>query len=427
MMKRLPLLALLLPLTAHSAEHIELLDWWTSGGEARAASVLQQHWQEQGNRWRDGAVAGGGGSAAMLVLRSRILANNPPDAAHLKNAELHEWAARGLIRELNTPALPGLWERKFYPFVVSTLDHQGKMVAIPLGIHRINWLWVNQPLFDHYQLQPPRNWDEFTEVAEQLQLQGVRPLAIGNDPWQLGILFEAIALGEGGSDFFRRAFVNLEPDTLQSQQMQAILRRFHGLRRFLPTNAQGMSWNQATHMVMRGEAAMQLMGDWVKSEWLNQPDTPPLRCLPAPGSAGRFSYNLDAIALLAQPDNRQQQAQDAFSSLLLSETLQQEFNRRKGSIPPQPQINLQGFDQCSQDAVRALQQAMQQGDLVPSMVESATLNPAVQQVILELLSNYFNDADASSHDAAQQLARVVQAVSSTIKNNNKIIYIQKYQ
>ena len=137
--------------------------------------------------------------------------------------------------------------------------------------------------------------------------------------------------------------------------------------------------------------------------------------------------NAPAGKPLLQP-NRQQQAQDAFSSLLLSETLQQEFNRRKGSIPPQPQINLQGFDQCSQDAVRALQQAMHQGDLVPSMVESATLNPAVQQVILELLSNYFNDADASSHDAAQQLARVVEAVSSTIKitiksnrykNNNK--------
>ena len=45
----------------------EVIHWWTSGGEARAASVLQQHWQEQGNRWRDGAVAGGGGSARRIA------------------------------------------------------------------------------------------------------------------------------------------------------------------------------------------------------------------------------------------------------------------------------------------------------------------------------------------------------------------------
>lgn len=417
MMKRLPLLALLLPLTAHSAEQIELLHWWTSGGEARAAAVLQQQWQAAGNSWRDGAVAGGGGNAAMLVLRSRILAGNPPDAAHLKNAELHEWMHRGLVRDLNMPTLPGLWERKFYPFVVSTLDHQGRMAAIPLGIHRINWLWINPSLFASLHLDPPDNWDEFIMVAEALQQQGIVPLAIGNDPWQLGILFEAIALGDGGSDFFRRAFVNLDPEVLDSPQMEAILRRFHTLRRFLPPHPQGISWNQATHMVMQGEAAMQLMGDWVKAEWLYDTDAQALQCLPAPGTAGRFSYNLDAIALLSQPNGRQQAAQDSFASLLLSEPLQQQFNRLKGSIPAEPAISLQGFDPCGVDAYQALQQAIQQGDLVPSMAESATLDPVIQQAILELLSNYFNDPDASSHVAAKRLARLVSSVASTQKPN----------
>ena len=162
---------------------------------------------------------------------------------------------------------------------------------------------------------------------------------------------------------------------------------------------------------------MQLMGDWVKAEWLYDADAQPLQCLPAPGTAGRFSYNLDAIALLSQPDGRQQAAQDSFANLLLSEPLQQEFNRLKGSIPAEPAISLQGFDPCGMASYQALQQAVQQGDLVPSMAESATLDPAVQQAILELLSNYFNDPDASSHVAAKRLARIVSSVAATQKTN----------
>lgn len=417
LMKRLLLLFLLLPLTVHSAEQIELLHWWTSDGEAKAVKVLQKRWQAERNTWHDGAVSGGGGSAAMLVLRSRILSGNPPDAVHLKNAELHEWLQRGLVRNLGMPAQPGLWGRKFYPFVLSTLDHQGRMAAIPLGIHRTNWLWINPSLFARLHLDPPDNWDEFIMVAEALQQQGIVPLAIGNDPWQLGILFESIALGDGGSDFFRRAFVNLDPEVLASPQMEAILRRFHTLRRFLPTNPQGISWSQATRMVMQGKAAMQLMGDWAKAEWIHDADAQPLRCLPAPGTAGRFSYNLNTIALLAQPDERQQAAQDSFASLLLSEPLQQEFNRLKGSIPAEPAISLQGFDPCGIAAYQALQQAIQHGDLVPSMAESATLDPVIQQAILELLDNYFNDPDASSHVAAKRLAQIVSSVASTQKTN----------
>ena len=91
------------------------------------------------------------------------------------------------------------------------------------------------------------------------------------------ILFEAIALGEGGSDFFRRAFVNLEPEVLSGTQMQQVLRRFHSLRSFLPANHIGLKWNQASQMLVNGQAAMQLMGDWVKGE-LTEPGNQAIRC-----------------------------------------------------------------------------------------------------------------------------------------------------
>ncbi len=36
----------------------------------------------------------------MTVLKSRALAANPPEAAHLKGFELREWAGLGFLRDL---------------------------------------------------------------------------------------------------------------------------------------------------------------------------------------------------------------------------------------------------------------------------------------------------------------------------------------
>lgn len=408
------LCALALPRAQAAGHSIEVLHWWTAGGEAKAANVLKQRWQAQGNRWVDAAIDGGGGGSAMLVLRSRTLAGHPPQAAHLKGVELHEWARLGFLRPVSDLARRGQWDMRLYPFVSSTLNHQGQMIAVPVGIHRINWLWLNQPIFDRHKLTPPRTWSELLLVASKLKAAGITPLAMGDDPWQLAILFESIALGEGGSDFYRRAFVNLEPKVLTGEQMQQVLRRFHSLRTFLPANHVGLKWNQATQMLIDGQAAMQLMGDWTKGELIAAGEIPGqrIRCLPAPGTAGRFSYNLDSLALFRQPQSRQDQAQQRLAELLMTPEFQRDFNRLKGSIPVLADMELNGFDRCGKDAAQALQRAQRDGSLVPSVAEGMATPPRVQQALQEVLANYFADANGDAAETAQRLAQAIRAVQA---------------
>ena len=63
---------------------VEVLHWWTSGGEARSVAELKKILESKGDTWKDFAVAGGGGETAMTVLKSRVVSGNPPTAAQVK-------------------------------------------------------------------------------------------------------------------------------------------------------------------------------------------------------------------------------------------------------------------------------------------------------------------------------------------------------
>lgn len=69
--------------TSAIAEDVEVLHWWTAGGEAAALGVLKDDLATKGVGWKDMPIAGGGGTDAMTVLRARVVAGDPPTAAQM--------------------------------------------------------------------------------------------------------------------------------------------------------------------------------------------------------------------------------------------------------------------------------------------------------------------------------------------------------
>ena len=51
---------------------LELMHFWTSGGEANAMQVIKDEAEKAGIVWEDAAVAGGAGMNAYQVLQARI-------------------------------------------------------------------------------------------------------------------------------------------------------------------------------------------------------------------------------------------------------------------------------------------------------------------------------------------------------------------
>ncbi|MBW3779462.1 carbohydrate ABC transporter substrate-binding protein [Aeromonas veronii] len=394
-----------------AASQVEVLHWWTSGGEAKAVEVLKSEWTKQGNQWNDFAVQGGGGKSAMTVLKSRALAANPPEAAHLKGYELKEWAGLGFLRDLTPMAEHLGWYSQMPPMVRATLSQNGALMAVPTGIHRVNWLWLNRKVFERNKLTPPTDWAQFVTVSDQLKKRGITPLAIGNEPWQLAVLFETVALGEGGKEFYRKAFLEQDSATLTGPDMVRVLTRFQQLRAYVPQKYAGLKWHQATNLLESGGAAMQVMGDWVKGELSagNYRPGEDIACLPSPGSAGLFSYNLDSIAMFKQRDPAQLQAQGELAQLLMTPQFQEEFNRVKGSIPALTNPDMSKFDRCAVRSYQDFLLAEKQDNLLPSMAEGMATPTNMRQAILDVLSNFFNDPKANPEQTALHLERAMRS------------------
>ena len=63
---------------AYADKSVEVMHFWTSGGEAAALATIRDAVTAQGVTWVDAPVAGGGGDQAKTVLQARITAGDPP-------------------------------------------------------------------------------------------------------------------------------------------------------------------------------------------------------------------------------------------------------------------------------------------------------------------------------------------------------------
>jgi len=250
-----------------SAGEVEVLHYWTSGSEAKATASLKASLQAKGHTWRDFAVAGGAGDAAMTVLKSRVVSGNATSAAQIKGPSIQEWAREGVLASIDDVAKAEQWDSLLPKVVSDAMKYKGSYVAVPVNVHRINWLWINPAFFQKANAKVPTNWDEFFVAAEALKKAGVTPLAHGGQSWQDFTTFDIVALGLGGPEFYRKAFIERGPASLASPTMEKTLETFRRLKAYTDRGANGRDWNLATAMVIKGEAGMQLMGDWAGGEF----------------------------------------------------------------------------------------------------------------------------------------------------------------
>jgi glucose/mannose transport system substrate-binding protein len=411
-MKRLAIAVLILGLVAFGATagEVEVLHWWTSGGEAAAVGVLKQLLEKEGHTWVDFAVAGGGGDAAMTVLKSRAVAGNPPTAAQVKGPQIQLWGDEGVLTNLDDVAKAEKWDSLLPKVVADVMKYQGHYVAVPVNVHRINWMWCNPAVFKKAGAKIPTTWAEFEAAAKKIQAAGFIPVAWTGQPWAEATVFETIVAGLGGTAFYKQALIEAKPEALNSPTMVKVLDTLRMVKSYTDKGAPGRDWNLATAMVIKGEAAMQFMGDWAKGEFIAAGKKPDVDYVAAraPGTSKQFLFNIDSFIMFKVKSAENEKAQKAMARLILQPEFQRVFNVNKGSIPVRMGMPASAFDIPAQLSMKDFAASSKSGDLVPSMAHEMAVMPAIRGAIMDVVTNFIN-SDQSAKDAAAQLASAVEA------------------
>ncbi|KQV79686.1 sugar ABC transporter substrate-binding protein [Massilia sp. Root351] len=396
---------------AHAAPQVEVLHYWTSGGEAKSAAELKKIMESKGVAWKDFAVAGGGGENAMTALKARVMAGSAPTAAQIKGPSIQEWGQEGTLANIDAAATEGKWETLLPPVVTNVMKYKGHFVAVPVNVHRVNWLYVNPAVLAKAGAKAPTNFAEFFDAADKIKKAGLVAVAHGGQPWQDATVFESVVLGVGGADFYKKSLVQLDQASLTSPTMIKAFETLARIKTYIDKDAAGRDWNLATAMVINGKAGMQFMGDWAKGEFTAAGKVPgkDFLCLAAPGTDKAFTFNIDSLAMFKVKSADDQKAQLTLANAVMSPEFQEVFNLNKGSIPVRAGVSRTKFDSCATRSMDDLAATSKGNALVPSLAHGMAVDSAKAGAIQDVIAKFMN-SNMTPQAAAQALAKAAKTM-----------------
>jgi len=385
------------------ATDLEVTHWWTSGGEAAAVAELAKAFNATGNNWVDGAIAGSGGVARPIIV-SRIIGGDPMGATQLNHGrQAEELIEAGLLLDLTELAESEGWADFVNP--TSLLDSctlDGKIYCVPVNIHSWEWMWLSHKAFEDAGVDVPADWNEFVAAAPALQEAGKVPLAMGGQGWQQNGAFGVLTYGLGGVDLWNQISAEKDAEAAAGPEMAKIFEAAAAARE-LAKDSNVQDWNQATNMVITGQAGAQIMGDWAQGEFqvAGLVAGEDYTCLPGLGLNEIISTGGDAFYFPKLDDPEQTKAQLELASAMISKQVQVDFNLKKGSLPVRGDIDLSAANDCMKKGLEILAA----GGIVPTGDNVFTADTTGQME--DLQTEFWSDLSMTAEEAQARYADII--------------------
>ncbi len=386
-----------------SATEIEVTHWWTSGGEAAAVAEFAKAFEAGGDTWIDGAIAGSGGVARPIII-SRIIGGDPMGATQLNHGrQAEELVEAGLMTDLTELADAQGWRDIVNPVALldaCTLD--GKIYCVPVNIHSWQWIWLSHDAYAKAGVDVPSNWDEFVAAAPALEAVDIIPLAMGQQSWQSSGAFGVILVAVSGQDVWLEINRDHSVDAVMSDEATAAFEAFADAR-LLSAGSTVQDWNQATNMVITGQAGGQIMGDWAQGEFqvAGQVAGEDYTCLPGLGVTEVISTGGDAFYFPLVDDADVKAAQLRMASQMISKEVQVAFNLKKGSLPIRGDVDLTAANDCMRKGLEILAG----GNILPDGNQLNSADTSTQ--LNDLTVEFWNDTSISAAQFQERYAAII--------------------
>ncbi|MEM5385864.1 ABC transporter substrate-binding protein [Paraburkholderia phymatum] len=377
-----------------------VIHWWTSGGESAAIRQFADAYNQAGGQWVDNAVAGADQARATAI--NRIVGGDPPTAAQFNTSkQFHDLIDQGLLNNVDAVAAKENWAAIFPQSILDSIKVNGHYYAAPVDIHMPAWFFYSKPVFAKAGIAgDPKNFDEFLADLDRLKKAGVIPLALGGQPWQEKITFDAVFADVGGPDLYLKVYRDRDAKAVNSDAFRKVLASFKKLHDYVDAGSPGRNWNDATALVISGKAGVQIMGDWAKGEFSAAKQSPgkDFGCFPGFGPHSPYLVAGDVFVFPKTDNANSIKAQNLLATVMTSPQAQVAFSAKKGSIPIRPDVDVNQLDVCAKEGIAIMKDKSRQ---LPN--PEMLVSPDLQGALTDVITNFWNK-NQSVDDAQKAFA-----------------------
>jgi alpha-glucoside transport system substrate-binding protein len=140
------------------------------------------------------------------VLTTRVAGGNPPDVAGLPGpGQMAEFADQGKLVDLGTVLDTNQYQAEYAQSWIDLGTVDGKQVGIFIKTAAKGLIWYNPQVWQQNNFQQPANWDQMTQLAQQMPANGTTPWCIGLESgaasgWPGTDWIEDIVLRQAGAE-----------------------------------------------------------------------------------------------------------------------------------------------------------------------------------------------------------------------------------
>jgi len=379
------------------AKKVEVFSWWTGGGEAAGLEAMIKVFNAKNPNveFINAAVAGGAGTNARAVLATRLQAGDPPDSwqGHAGQELIGTYVAGKQIQPLNDLYESEGWLAVMPKTLIPLISDGGNIYSVPVNIHRANVLWYNPAVLEANGVAVPTTMDEWFAAMDTLQAAGVTPLALG-EQWTKMHLMETVLLGTLGPDKYNGLWDG--STDWGSAEVKGALDNFQKALTYTNSDSASLSWQDASQLVINGDAAFNVMGDWAEGYFreLGKAPNTDYGWAPTPGSVGVFQFLSDSFVLaVGAPD---EDGAMAWLKIAGSKEGQEAFNPVKGSICARTDCNKSLFGVYLQSAM----DDWASNTVVGSLTHGVVANDSWKSEIDTALGLFVQDSNVDTFQAA---------------------------
>jgi len=381
---------------------LEIFSWW-AGDEGPALEALIELYNENNPQVEviNATVTGGSGVNAKAVLKTRMLGGDPPDSfqVHAGQELIGTWVAAERMLDLTPLFEDQGWMDVFPEDLVNLIGTENGIWSVPVNVHRSNVMWYMPANLEEWGVEAPESWDDFLAIADELEAQGVVPLSLATN-WTVNHLWESVALSVLGADKYD-ALWNGEIDWTSPEAVE-VWATLDQILDYVNTDFASLSWQQATDMVVEGDAAFNIMGDWAAgymSTTLGLTPNVDYAWSASPGTEGVFMFLADSFGFPKGVKNPA--AALAWLKACGSKAGQDTFNPLKGSISARTDTDLSKYNDYSKSAA----EDFADNRIVGSLAHGVTANEGFMNdfaTVMEMFLKSRNPEQAAN--AAQAIA-----------------------